>query len=285
MQNTNGYDSLPSGLCRLQVAQAQTQCRVVERVLRYPDGHVRTIRYPEPSIASNSISGVVTVDAEARPSSPPSPSGDWHICSELDDSCAFDPGLDLDLPGAAPVEELWGSRRGYGSQQSGSDLSKMPKRNSKPVEEFGSLPSSPAALLEYLNSEKFASERQKLLEKVDNSFEVLHGCPWLQPKPLITVAVRKEGAPHLSSYTLPVAVEEVCPGIALESGWFLYSNTPTTFKSPEMYHARNVPRKMRCHHKSSDITPISCLELTASGLNSASIAEQVLHTAHKEHIA
>lgn len=200
--------------CRLTVAHANTESDMAEvsRVLRYPDGHVRTIRYPGPG--SCGVRGVASMGAQAwpQPPSPPSPEGDWHICSEMDDSCSFDAGFNDDLPGAAPVEELWGARRDMGpARQQRPCAGRVPMQNPQPpVEEFGALPSSPAALLAYLSSDKFASERRKLLDKVAGSYEVLHGCPWLYPRPLLTVAMHKEGQEHPSTYTLPVAAEQVC---------------------------------------------------------------------------
>ena len=187
----------------------------LQRVLRYPDGRVRTIRYPVPSCSPISSVGVARMGAQPwpQPPSPPSPEGDWYICSELDDSCTFDPGFTdhVDLPGAAPVEEIWGAKPDKahpGSHDRPSGATRAPKMD--PVEEFGALPSSPAALLEYLSSDRFSSERQKLQDKVAASYEILHGSPWLYPRPLYCIAIRKDGQEHASTYTLPVAAEKVC---------------------------------------------------------------------------
>jgi hypothetical protein len=148
----------------------------------------------------------------SQPPSPPSPQADWHICSETDEACSFDPAFndDLDLPGAAPVEELWGARRDAASKDGDTGAAVPPAKEIQPIEEFGVLPSSPAALLEYLSSDKFASERRKLQDKVQSSYEVLHGCPWVNPRTLLTIAIRKEGQELPASYTLPVAIEQVC---------------------------------------------------------------------------
>jgi hypothetical protein len=182
--------------------------------LRYPDGHVRRIRYPGRSQSHSPRIAGGDADKGAQgwgsqPPSPPSPQGDWHICSEIDEACCFDPGFndDIHLPGAAPVEELWGARRE--TEDTPPAAAAYTPKDTEPIEEFGALPSSPAALLEYLSSDKFTSERRKLQDKVQSSYEVLHGCPWLNPRPLLTIAIRKEGREFPSSYTLPVAIEQV----------------------------------------------------------------------------
>lgn len=206
-------------VCRLTAARANTELNMthLQRVLRYPDGRVRTIRYPVPSGSPISSVGVEGMGAQPwpqpQPTSPPSPEGDWHICSELDESCSFDPGFtdQVDLPGAAPVEEIWGAKPGAArteSQESPAPSVHPPEKG--PIEEFGALPSSPAALLKYLKSDKFAAERKKLQDKVEGSYEILHGCPWLSPRPLYCISVDKEGQEHPSTYTLPVAADQVC---------------------------------------------------------------------------
>lgn len=76
-----------------------------DRVLRYPDGHVRTIRYPSPASPEYSEPEPSAGDADSAGSAAPA----WRICGENDTSCVLLGSYDTDstLPGAAPVGDLW----------------------------------------------------------------------------------------------------------------------------------------------------------------------------------
>eukprot|EP00892_Ulva_mutabilis_P005700 jgi/Ulvmu1/3501/UM162_0008.1 len=165
-----------------------------DRILRYPDGAVRTIRYPDDPVAQ---SGVETAGSEGAPS-------DWHICGENDSSCTFSPNFDDEssLPGAAPVEQLWGT------VAPSKQVPPADKEATPFLEEFDQLPASPAALLEFLASDAYRQAQGAHTDQVHESFKILHGCPWVAQRPLLTVAVPQRSREEPAAYTLPVAVQQ-----------------------------------------------------------------------------
>lgn len=164
-----------------------------DRILRYPDGAVRTIRYPDSVQQQSTPQSVSTTE---------SLTSDWHICGENDSGCAFDPNFDdeCSLPGAAPVEQLWGT--------AAPGTTKPAEKESQLRDEFDQLPSSPAALLEFLASDEYMQAQQAQTARIKQSFKVLHGCPWVAQRPLLTVVVPQRGKDEPAAYTLPVAVEQ-----------------------------------------------------------------------------
>lgn len=186
--------------CRNVGAGAHTSTAVrptYDRILRYPDGAVRTIRYPD-SVSQRPTSEHTTA-IEASIS-------DWHICGENDSSCTFDPNFDDEcfLPGAAPVEQLWGATA-PGTQPAPAEKDLDYHRSDK----FDQLPDSPAALLEFLASDEYRQAQEAQQDRIRNSFKVLNGCPWVAQRPLLTVVVPQRGRDEPAAYTLPVAIEQV----------------------------------------------------------------------------
>lgn len=121
-----------------------------ERVLRYPDGLERRIRYPVPTDEASAM-----IDSnEEWPSSTPwdrtlsaSTSQSRNICTKK--STPFAP-QEVDLP--------------------------------------DHIPNSPLALLRYLTSKPYKEAQKRELQKIKNSYEILTGCTWPVPKPLYILA-------------------------------------------------------------------------------------------------
>jgi hypothetical protein len=94
-------------LCRCRFTHLKCRFYPQDRVLRYPDGHVRTIRYPSPDSQEYSEPEPSAVDADVDAAGSAAPA--WRICGDNDISCGLIGSYDTDstLPGAAPVGDLW----------------------------------------------------------------------------------------------------------------------------------------------------------------------------------
>jgi hypothetical protein len=200
-----------------------------DRVLRYPDGLVRTIRYPEPRniySAQPHTSALDTFDADEHDADLPG----WVICGEHDSGCtlAADYELDSSLPGAAPVGVLWGDE--VDARQTGSagvarrvaitepqssdsmpshDVEAMPQPWSATQRSTSALPDSPAAFLRFLQSDTFKRQQQDEQARVAGSYELLTGSPWVESRQLTVLALRRGGAEHPTVYTLPTSMPRV----------------------------------------------------------------------------
>eukprot|EP00879_Flechtneria_rotunda_P002367 GHRR01002562.1.p1 GENE.GHRR01002562.1~~GHRR01002562.1.p1 ORF type:complete len:281 (+),score=54.76 GHRR01002562.1:112-954(+) len=132
---------------RLHAHATHHERHTQERVLRYPDGHVRYIRYPVE----------MTIDEEEEDSS----------------FAAWD------------VSELWDtrSRGNQGAQQATGTLTQ------------GESPSpSLQDTAEYLESLFSASYEAQPLMNVEDSYQILHGCPWVLPRSVFVLACKRQGA-------------------------------------------------------------------------------------------
>jgi hypothetical protein len=198
-------------------------------VLRYPDGLVRTIRYPEPrSIysAQPHTSTSDAIDADEADADLPG----WVICGEHDAACtlAVDYELDSSLPGAAPVGVLWGDEvnahhndsaggaRMFATEELQSsdsmpshDVELVPQPESPTERNTSALPDSPASFLRFLQSDEFKRQQQEEKARVAGSYELLTGSPWVESRQLTVLALRRGGAEHPTVYTLPTSMPRV----------------------------------------------------------------------------
>lgn len=137
-----------------------------ERVLRYPDGKKRVIRYPlvkEQSDPSTTVAGSATSAARA---SRRRNRGTWDVAG-LWETEPPKPGAD------APS-----SRCGRASREApaAGDASADATPTGLGV------PASPMALLREQRSEDFARAAQMELDYVRSSFRILRDCPWQEPR-------------------------------------------------------------------------------------------------------
>lgn len=142
-----------------------------ERILRYPDGKERRIIYPL-----------------ADPADP---------CEETCDTC-FDETWESDHPWDVP-----------GIPKDSSEA--PPKAVTAPDQtqrKVSQLPSSPMELLRYLQSADYKAAQEANWQAVRDSYEVLHGCPWVLPRPVyVLAAARNRVADAGATYTLRTRVE------------------------------------------------------------------------------
>lgn len=138
-----------------------------ERVLRYPDGHERRIRYPCP-MAEELIVGDVQE----------------HVCEleEEEETSVAEASIDVEYRGDVGTwnrtfEDSWD-----GSSVVGDEVSNM--------EEDGLPTQSPLELLRFVMSDAYKEKQKNEYEQVKNSFDICHGCPWPVPKMVYTLAVQ-----------------------------------------------------------------------------------------------
>lgn len=139
-----------------------------ERILRYPDGKERRIIYPL-----------------ADPADP---------CEETCDTC-FDETWESDHPWDVP---------GIPKDSTDAAMVTLPDAHRK----VSQLPSSPLELLRYLQSDDYKAAQEANWRAVRESYEVLHGCPWVLPRPVYVLATaRNRIADAAATYTLRTRVE------------------------------------------------------------------------------
>lgn len=169
----------------------------LERVLRYPDGRERRIRYPCPD----------GDDVQQRGDS--SSGGRWQgrggkgiVYSDDDD----------DYSGNFVQTETKGKKReSVKTEKKCEDLC-VEKTNKISGTVKDVLESkSPLELLKYLTSAEYKEEQEREWQAVKDSFDVHHGCPWPIPKPVYTIVLQQEdgGGHTLHTLRTRIAQEEV----------------------------------------------------------------------------
>lgn len=172
-------------------AEAGAAGEVYERVLRYPDGKERRIRYPAP------------------------PAQDPRF-EDLTDGCWADTCWE---PRAAWCG-LWAPPSNAGSNATSppaptGSAATTPAAFApdKPKEaERPRMPSSPMELLRYLNSPEHQAAQREQWARVRGSYEVLDQVPWVAPKPLYLLAV--EQPPSASRRRSSRAADEPQAGLS-----------------------------------------------------------------------
>ncbi|KAK9866658.1 hypothetical protein WJX84_010238 [Apatococcus fuscideae] len=169
---------------------SQRDTATYERVLRYPDGNERRIRYP------------VAQQAVAGPSGLGQPSDALRSYSE-----DWDPerwGVEWEAAGV--WESSWArpgsrwARRQAEARQRRSDLAHSDQTQQ-------SIPDSPAALARHVTSDGYREAQQQILREVRSSYEVLTCSPWVQSRTVHVVAVQHPGAEDAATYTLRTRVQ------------------------------------------------------------------------------
>ena len=185
----------------------------LDRVLRYPDGLERTIRYPAPSALSQAEQRVEQDSYDTDADTP-----GWVICGDHDAGCMVADDGDSTLPGAAPVGALWGDERQASAAALRTDhdvaahpasISDAAPQSSRLGTGAGALPNSPAELLRLLQSADYQRQRQEEAAHVSDSFTLLTECPWAVPRQLSVIALRRRGQEHPAMYTLPASLQKV----------------------------------------------------------------------------
>ncbi|KAL4437392.1 hypothetical protein ABPG75_004531 [Micractinium tetrahymenae] len=168
-----GSSSCPAGSWRGAEAE-----RTYERVLRYPDGKERRIRYPLPP-AEDPRSEDLTDGCWADSCWEPREAWRGSFAASAG-SCGLAPPPPAPAPAtAAPAQPA----------------SFVPEKPAEP--ERPRMPSSPMELLRYLNSPEYRQAQEEQWARVRGSYEVLDQVPWVAPKPLYLLTV--EQAPPAGS--------------------------------------------------------------------------------------
>lgn len=166
----------PSGRCVVSVqafSNSATQdygsagC-TYERVLRYPDGLERRIRYPVPCEGP-------PVDAN------------------------YDAGEEWATLNA------WKASRGgpaIDRRAAKESASTTPLPEAQPQAEEDAIPNSPLALLRYLTSDTHREAQRREWEEIRGSYEILRGCPWPVPRPLYVLSVAQGSSDAGLTHTL-----------------------------------------------------------------------------------
>ncbi|CAK0750131.1 hypothetical protein CVIRNUC_001966 [Coccomyxa viridis] len=155
--------------------------RTYERVLRYPSGQERRIRYP------------VADEEDSWPGDP------TRSYAEGWDPDRWD-SLDIIQASGQVIRTEMGS-----SARSGSAA---PAEVQQQDDKVTMLPSSPAELLRHIQSDGYKQAQADQAQRVRGSFEILEGSPWLQSQPIYVLAVQQPDSEHGLTYTLRVRVSK-----------------------------------------------------------------------------
>lgn len=180
----HGKGCIKSKAC-LKEACCGMHAGALERVLRYPDGRERRIRYPCPDGDD--------VQQQRRESS----SARWERRKEK--GLAIDDDYSSNFVQTVAEEE--------GKLESGV----VEKESNNVAEVKHVLESkSPLELLRYLTSAEYKEEQEREWQAVKDSFDIHHGCPWPIPKPVYTLVLQQRDGPgQLHTLRTKIAQEEV----------------------------------------------------------------------------
>lgn len=144
-----------------------------ERVLRYPDGHERRIRYPCPRQEEFPVVGDVQ----------------GHVCDleeEEEEKSIAEVSIDVEYRGDVGTwnrtfEDSW-------------DGSSVVVDDDVFHTEDGLPTQSPLELLRFVMSDAYKERQKNEYDQVKNSFDVCDGCPWPMPRAVYTLAVQGDHA-------------------------------------------------------------------------------------------
>jgi hypothetical protein len=190
-----------------------------DRLLRYPDGCERLIRYPSTAQTFPAPAQIVTPSSDSESDD----AGGWHICGEHDEGCRLAAEYDTDLPGAAPVGELWGDEQAADGEvltelEADADSALTAADShvevhpdlADAVARRGLLPDSPAALLAYARSPNAVAQRETDTARLQASFAVHWSCPWVQPRQVLVLSRAATGGGTAEVFTMAISRSEVC---------------------------------------------------------------------------
>jgi len=156
----------------------------LERVLRYPDGRERRIRYPCPD-----------GDDVQRPRD--SSSGLWEGRKERgvvvvdDDYSGNFVQTEEEEEGKLELEK---KKKSIGDNAAAEVKHVLESR-------------SPLEMLRYLTSAEYKEEQEREWQAVKDSFDVHHGCPWPIPKQVYTIVLQQQDGPG-QLHTLRTRISE-----------------------------------------------------------------------------
>ncbi|CAL5227825.1 g10853 [Coccomyxa viridis] len=155
--------------------------RTYERVLRYPSGQVRRIRYP------------ITDEEDTWPG---------------DATSSYAEGWDPDRWDSLDIIQPTGQVIRTERSSSTRSSTATPVEKEQADEKVSSLPRSPAELLRHIQSDGYKQAQREQAQRVQSSFEILEGSPWLQSRPVFVLATQQRDSDQGLTYTLRVRVSK-----------------------------------------------------------------------------
>ncbi|KAL0021964.1 hypothetical protein WJX77_000337 [Trebouxia sp. C0004] len=156
-----------------------------ERVLRYPDGRVRCIRYPltttDNEIQSDHVDVTVSYEEDWDPDRWDDIDWPWDTASLWEDAGSSTAAVVTPLP-SQPAHEF---------------ILQQKTRHTF---------NSPADLLRTLNAAGYMQAQQDLLQEVQNSYEIHTGSPWIQSRPVFVLVQQQAHSDVPVTYTLKTKV-------------------------------------------------------------------------------
>lgn len=193
---TSGKGCVRSKAC-LREACCGMHAGTLERVLRYPDGRERRIRYPCPDgddvqQRADSRSGS-RWEGKGLVYNDDGYSGNFVQIEKGESVKSEKKCEDLCVD---KTNEINGTIKDGGTKE---EVVKDVLESKSPLE-----------LLKYLTSAEYKEEQEREWQAVKDSFDIYHGCPWPIPKPVYTVVLQQEdGRGQVHTLRTRIAQEEV----------------------------------------------------------------------------
>ncbi|KAK9817731.1 hypothetical protein WJX72_001359 [[Myrmecia] bisecta] len=177
--------SRSSSTLLVTAAQQAEQGAAQERVLRYPDGKERRIRYPV--LQQQKAQAVEETGWPCNPMT--SYAEEW----------------DPERWNSWDTPDLWDQQTAAGRvQRSAPDPQHV---EPAPREQQGAgMPISPAEFMRQFASPAYVQAQKQLWASVRGSYEILEGSPWVQSRPVFVLAVQQTGRDSSAAYTLRTRV-------------------------------------------------------------------------------
>ncbi|CAG9467605.1 unnamed protein product [Pedinophyceae sp. YPF-701] len=170
--------------------QQSSSCECCERILRYTDGTVRTIRYPCPDKDSSP-------EPRARASLPPGVGGDGASAAQTMRRMPRPSWPAGDVAGGSATPTA-----GRDTTAASAPASAAPE--AKPAW------NAAAEFLSYVGTDEYKEARRAEWRKVRASYEVCNGCPFVMTKPLYVLSVGRsaQDADYGRGYTIRTEVAD-----------------------------------------------------------------------------
>lgn len=182
--------SRPAGVAHAQTVDRSAYSPKVkqntgrERVLRYPDGRVRCIRYP-----------LTATDIDAQ-------SDQIDVTHSYEEDWDPDRWDDIDWPWEACG--LW---EGAASEKAAVATAAVPPvQGSQALQKTRHTFNTPADLLRTLNAAGYLQAQQDLMKQVRNSYEIHTGSPWIESRPVFVLVQQQPNSEIPVTYTLKTKV-------------------------------------------------------------------------------
>ncbi|GAB4814538.1 hypothetical protein N2152v2_001584 [Parachlorella kessleri] len=159
-----------------------------ERILRYPDGNVRRIRYPAP--VEEDLSSCTEASGDSWETLNVWKAATAKAAAARKKQAAERAAADADRGRAGKEAATAGVAHPFvDAQQQAAEEHLAPV---VPQVNPDTVPDSPLQLLRYLTSEKYKATQAELTSRVRASYQVLEASPWLAPRTLYILATSQQ---------------------------------------------------------------------------------------------